>query len=115
MEPLVRLVRPHECGSSYSTQGSAYNFLELPITVFSNTLPAAKRKEIEDAVVAAGRRLSRPFEAFLLADQARAGFSIRLTGPELFEWFDRTKRIPHLCARWSGTRCRRQLPIIEYE
>jgi hypothetical protein len=61
----------------------------MPIAVFANTLPFAKRKEIEDAVVAAGRRLASPFEAFLLSDQGRVGFAIRLTGPQLFEWFGR--------------------------
>ena len=61
----------------------------MPITVFANTLPSAKRKAIEDAVVAAGRRLASPFEAFLVADQGRVGFAIRLTGPQSFEWFGR--------------------------
>jgi hypothetical protein len=61
----------------------------MPITVFANTLPLTKRKAIEEAVVAAGRRLSSPFEAFLIADQGRAGFAIRLTGPQSFEWFGR--------------------------
>jgi hypothetical protein len=61
----------------------------MPITVFVNTLPFTKRKAIEEAVVAAGRRRSSRFEAFLIADQGRAGFAIRLTGPQSFEWFGR--------------------------
>ena len=88
MERSGPLSTPKRLPSVQRHPRSAYNFFLL-ITVFSNTLPAAKRKEIEDAVVAAGRRLSRPFEAFLVADQVRAGFAIRLTGPELFEWFGR--------------------------
>jgi hypothetical protein len=61
----------------------------VPITVFVNTLPFTRRKEIEEAVVSAGRRVAKPFEAFLLADQGRAGFAIRLTGPQAFEWLGR--------------------------
>jgi hypothetical protein len=61
----------------------------VPITIFANTLPTIKRKEIEEAVVSAGRRTSQPFEAFLVAAQDRAGFTIRLAGPQSFEWFGR--------------------------
>lgn len=65
----------------------------MPITVFdSDTIPRDRRAELEAAVVAAGRHLTKLFEGWIVATTDRRKFAVRITSyPELnisipFEW-----------------------------
>jgi len=65
----------------------------MPITIFaSDTIPRDRRAELEAAVVAAGRRLSKLFEGWIVATPDRRTFAVRITSyPTLdisvqFEW-----------------------------
>jgi hypothetical protein len=65
----------------------------MPITIFdSDTIPRDRRPELEAAVVAAGRHLSKLFEGWIVAAPDRRRFAVRITSyPELdisvpFEW-----------------------------
>ena len=58
----------------------------MPITVFDTKgIPATRRERIEAAVVAAGRQLTAPHEAWIAADPFRGGFKVLITGPHGFE------------------------------
>jgi hypothetical protein len=65
----------------------------MPITIFdSYTIPRDRRPELEAAVVAACRHLSKRFEGWIVAAQDRRRFAVRITSyPEVdisipFEW-----------------------------
>jgi hypothetical protein len=57
----------------------------VPITVFdSDSIPTDLRAELEAAVVAAGRRLHKQFEGWIVATPDRRGFAVRITSyPEV--------------------------------
>jgi hypothetical protein len=58
----------------------------MPITVFDvKGIPSTRRDRIEAAVVAAGRNLSAPHEAWIAADPFRGGFKVFITGPHGLE------------------------------
>ena len=58
----------------------------MPITVFDvKGIPATRREQIEAAVVAAGRHLSAPHEAWITADPFHGGFKVLITGPNGLE------------------------------
>ena len=58
----------------------------MPITVFdSKGIRATRRERIEAAVVAAGRQLTAPHEAWIAADPFRGGFKVLITGPHGLE------------------------------
>ena len=60
----------------------------MPLTVFDcKGIPATQRERIEAAVEAAGRHLTRPFEAWIVAEPLRGGVRVLITGPQ---GFDRT-------------------------
>ena len=60
----------------------------MPLTVFDcKGIPASRRARVEAAVVAAGRNLAQPYEAWIAADPLRGGARVLITGPE---GFDRT-------------------------
>jgi hypothetical protein len=46
-----------------------------------------RRARIEGAVVAAGRNVAQPYEAWIAADSRRGGVRVSITGPQ---GFDRT-------------------------
>jgi hypothetical protein len=65
----------------------------VPITIFdSDTIPRDRRAELEAAVVAAGRHLSKRFEGWIVAAADRRRFAVRITSyPQVdisvpFEW-----------------------------
>ena len=59
---------------------------QMPLTVFDcKGIPATQRERIEAAVEAAGRHLTRPFEAWIAADPLRGGVRVMITGPEGFD------------------------------
>ena len=65
----------------------------MPITIFdSDTIPRDRRAELEAAVVAAGRHLTKLFEGWIVATPDRRRFAVRITSyPEVdisipFEW-----------------------------
>lgn len=65
----------------------------VPITIFdSDTIPRDRRAELEAAVVAAGRHLSKLFEGWIVATPDRRRFAVGITSnPELdisvpFDW-----------------------------
>ena len=65
----------------------------MPITIFdSDTIPRDRRPELEAAVVAAGRHLSKRFEGWIVAAPDRRRFAVRITSyPEVdisipFDW-----------------------------
>lgn len=65
----------------------------MPITIFdSDTLPRDRRPELEAAVVAAGRHLTKLYEGWIVATQDRRKFAVRITSyPDVdisvpFEW-----------------------------
>ena len=52
----------------------------MPITIFdSDTIPRDRRAELESAVVAAGRHLSKLFEGWIVAMPDRRKFAVRIT------------------------------------
>jgi hypothetical protein len=52
----------------------------MPITIFdSDTIPRDRRAELEAAVVAAGRHLSKRFEGWIVATPDRRRFAVRIT------------------------------------
>ena len=57
----------------------------MPITIFdSDSIPRDLRAELEAAVVAAGRRLHKQFEGWIVATPDRRGFAVRITSyPEV--------------------------------
>jgi hypothetical protein len=58
----------------------------VPITIFDTKgIPATRRERIETAVVAGGRNLTAPHEAWIAADPLRGGFKVLLTGPHGLE------------------------------
>jgi hypothetical protein len=60
----------------------------MPLTVFDcKGIPASRRPQIEGAVVAAGRNLAQPYEAWIAADLHRGAVRVMITGPQ---GFDRT-------------------------
>lgn len=68
--------------------GGDSNHFQMPLTVFDcKGISATRRALIEEAVVAAGRHLSRPHEAWIAADPLRGGVRVLITGPQ---GFDRT-------------------------
>jgi hypothetical protein len=65
----------------------------MPITIFdSDTIPRDRRADLEAAVVAAGRHLSKLFEGWIVATPDRRRVAVRITSyptvdiPVLFEW-----------------------------
>jgi hypothetical protein len=65
----------------------------MPITIFdSDTIPRDRRADLEAAVVAAGRHLSKLFEGWIVPTPDRRGFAVRITSyPAVdisipFEW-----------------------------
>ena|ERR1019366_2746033 len=74
--------------SARPAPSGASNRLQMPLTVFDcKGIPASRRARIEGAVVAAGRSLSQPYEAWIAADLPRGAVRVLITGPE---GFDRT-------------------------
>jgi hypothetical protein len=60
----------------------------MPLTVFDcKGIPATRRARIEEDVVAVGRHLSQPHEAWIAADPIRSCVRVLITGPQ---GFDRT-------------------------
>ncbi len=58
----------------------------IPITVFDvKGIPAARRERIEAAVVAGGKHVSGPHEAFIAADPFRGGVKVLITWPHGLE------------------------------
>ena len=58
----------------------------MPITVFSITgIPAHRRERVESAVVAAGKHVSGPHEAFIASDPFRRVVKVLITGPHGLE------------------------------
>ena len=58
----------------------------MPITIFDTKgIPATRREGIETAVVAGGRNVTVPHEAWIAADPLRGGFKVLVTGPHGFE------------------------------
>jgi hypothetical protein len=75
--------------------------LHVPIRIFdSDTIPRDRRAELEAAVVAAGRHLTKLFEGWIAATPDRRRFSVRITSyPALdisipFEWNATRARLP---------------------
>ena len=65
----------------------------MPISIYdSETIPQDRRPELEAAVVAAGRHLSKRFEGWIVATQDRRKFAVRITSsPDVdiivpFDW-----------------------------
>lgn len=65
----------------------------MPIAIFdSDTIPRDRRAELDAAVVAAGRHLTKLFEGWIVATPDRRRFAVRITSyPEVdisvpFEW-----------------------------
>jgi hypothetical protein len=60
----------------------------MPLTVFDcKGIPTSRRERVEGAVVAAGRNLAQPYEAWMAADIRRGVVRVMITGPQ---GFDRT-------------------------
>ena len=58
----------------------------MPIAVFQMTgIPGNRRERIEAAVVAGGKQVSGPHEAWLAADPFKGGYKVLITGPHGFE------------------------------
>jgi hypothetical protein len=61
---------------------------KLPLTVFDcKGIPTSRCARIEAAVVAAGRNLPQPYEAWIAANIPRGAVRVMITGPD---GFDRT-------------------------
>jgi hypothetical protein len=58
----------------------------MPLTVFDiKGVPGPRRERIAAAVVAGGKHVSAPHEAWIAADPFHGGFRILITGPHGFE------------------------------
>ena len=58
----------------------------MPLTVFDiKGIPGHRRERIEAAVVAGGKHVCGPHEAWIAADPFRGGFKVLITGPQGFE------------------------------
>jgi hypothetical protein len=58
----------------------------MPLTIFTtNGIPATRRERIEAAVVAGGRHVSNPYEAWIAIDPLRGHVRVIITGPHGFE------------------------------
>ena len=58
----------------------------MALTVFSlRGIPSNRRERIEAAVVAGGRHVSGPHEAWIAADPSNGGFRVLITGAHGFE------------------------------
>jgi hypothetical protein len=58
----------------------------VPITVFDvKGIPAHRRERLEAAIVAGGKHVSGPHEAWIVADPFRGVFRVIITGPDGFE------------------------------
>ena len=74
--------------SARPAPSGASNRLQMPLTVFDcKGIPASRRGRIEGAVVAAGRNLPQPYEAWIGADPLRGAVRVMITG---LQGFDRT-------------------------
>jgi hypothetical protein len=63
-----------------------YNYPEMPITVFDTKgVPSHRRERIETAVVAGGKHVSSPHEAWIATDPFKGGVRVLITGPHGFE------------------------------
>jgi hypothetical protein len=59
----------------------------MPIAIFdSDTIPRDRRPELEAAVVAAGRHLSKRYEGWIVATPDRRKFAVRMDVSIPFEW-----------------------------
>ncbi|MEO8593828.1 MAG: hypothetical protein ABI759_10945 [Candidatus Solibacter sp.] len=55
----------------------------MPITVFAiKGIASTRRERIEAAVVAGGKHVTGPHEAWIAADPFRGGFQMLITGPQ---------------------------------
>ena len=58
----------------------------MPLTVFDmKGVPGQRRERIEAAVVAGGKHVSSPHEAWIASDPFKGGFRVLITGPHGFE------------------------------
>jgi hypothetical protein len=58
----------------------------MPLTVFDTKgVPATRRQRIEAAVVAGGKHITAPYEAWIASEPFRGGVRVLLTGPQGFE------------------------------
>jgi hypothetical protein len=58
----------------------------MPLTVFDiKGIPGHRRQRIEAAVVAGGRHVAAPHEAWIATDPFKGGFRVLITGPQGFE------------------------------
>jgi hypothetical protein len=58
----------------------------MPIIVFDvKGVPGNRRERIEAAVIAGGKHVSAPLEAWIAADPFKGGFRLLITGPHGFE------------------------------
>jgi hypothetical protein len=58
----------------------------MPLTVFDcKGIFPTRRGRIEAAVVAAGKHVAEPYEAWIAADTFRGGVRVLITGPQGFE------------------------------
>lgn len=58
----------------------------MPITVFDiKGVPGHRRERIEAAVIADGKSVSGPREAWIATDPFKGGFRVLITGPHGFE------------------------------
>jgi hypothetical protein len=58
----------------------------MPLTVFQTKgIPGNRRERIEAAVIAGGKHVTGPHEAWIAADPFRGGFKVLITGPQGFE------------------------------
>jgi hypothetical protein len=58
----------------------------MPLTVFQTKgIPGNRRERIEAAVIAGGKHIISPYEAWIAADPFRGGFKVLITGPQGFE------------------------------
>ena len=58
----------------------------MPLPVFDiKGVPGHRRERIEPAVIAGGRHVRGPHEAWIAADPFKGGFRVLITGPQGFE------------------------------
>jgi len=82
LRPFVRRRdRPRADGRRAAVRKSCF----MPIAIFdSETMPRDRRAELEAAVVAAGKHLTKLFEGWIVATPGRRKFAVRITSyPEL--------------------------------
>jgi hypothetical protein len=83
--PIAQAPRPSDSPVRHHLRHRV-RYLFMPLTLFDTKgIPATRRERIEAAVVAGGRHVATPHEAWIGSDPFRNGLHVLITGPHGFQ------------------------------